>query len=422
MALEDYRSDMETCTRCSACKFIPLEKIIGSNNVNCCPSISKYNAHAYSGGGRMAFGIAMLDKRLEYSDKLLEVVYNCQMCGACDISCKYALDMEVLKPLYETRHQCVQDGHTNPALDKLIENMRERGTTMPRNSGRGKWAEGLIVKDITRQQAEVVYFSGCRTASDPELWKIARSTVNLLKKAGVDVGIAGEAEICCGDRAYQTGYRADFLKQAQINMKIIKNSKAKILVTSCAECYHAFKVLYDQAGLKGDLEVYHSTEYLDKLIQEGKLKPGKNVNLTVTYHDPCHLGRLGEKYVRWEGKLLPGHMRLFDPPKEFRRGTFGIYEPPRNILKSIPGVKLVEMDRIKEYAWCCGAGGGVTETNPAFAQWTAAERIKEAASTGAKAIVTACPGCEHIFTETLKSTAAKLKIIDIVELLAKSVG
>jgi len=103
MALEDYRSDMETCCRCSACKFIPMEKVKGFKYVNICPSVSKYNFHTYSGGGRMSFGAAMLDKRIEHTDKLLEVVYNCMTCGACDISCKYAMDMEVLEPIYEMR-------------------------------------------------------------------------------------------------------------------------------------------------------------------------------------------------------------------------------------------------------------------------------------------------------------------------------
>ena len=127
---------------------------------------------------------------------------------------------------------------------------------------------------------------------------------------------------------------------------------------TCAECYHAFKVLYDKFGLKGNLEVLHTTEYFERLIKAGKLKPNKEVNLAVTYHDPCHLGRQGEPYIHWQGKQIPGQIILFDPPKEFRRGTFGVYEPPRDVLKSMPGVKLIEMERTKEYAWCCGAGGG----------------------------------------------------------------
>jgi Fe-S oxidoreductase len=112
---------------------------------------------------------------------------------------------------------------------------------------------------------------------------------------------------------------------------------------------------------------------------------------------------------------------MFDPPKTYRRGTNGIYEPPREVLNSIPGVKLNEMVRIKEYAWCCGAGGGVNESNPEFAGWTAMQRIEEAADTGAEALVTACPWCEKTFNDAIRKSSGKLKIYDAVELLAESI-
>jgi len=98
MGLEDYRADMEMCCRCSICKFVPMERITGKRHSGVCPSVARFNFNAYAGGGRMAVGISLLEKRIDYSDKLLDVVYNCQMCGACDISCKYAMDMEVLEP------------------------------------------------------------------------------------------------------------------------------------------------------------------------------------------------------------------------------------------------------------------------------------------------------------------------------------
>jgi Fe-S oxidoreductase len=422
MALEDYRSDMEMCCRCSICKFVPLEKLAEMRHSCVCPSIARYNYHTYSGGGRMGLGIALLENELEYDKALLDVVYNCQTCGACDISCKYAMDMEVLEPIYETRIKTVREGHTRPALDKVIGSLRKQGTMIAGpKARRGEWARGLDVKDITREKAKVVYHVGCRTSYDKDTSKVARTAVSLLVKAGGDVGTAGENEICCGGRAYQMGYQEDFLIQAKKNMAMIKKSGARTLVTGCADGYHAFKVLYDKFGLKGDLEVLHITEYLARLIKEGKLKPVKQVRVKVTYHDPCHLGRLGEPYLHWEGKPVPGHIRIFEPPKEFRRGTYGVYEPPRDVLKSIPGLKLVEMDRIKEYAWCCGAGGGVKESNPDFAGWTAGERIGEAESTGAEAIATACPGCEQSFRDAIKASGSGLKVYDVVELLAKAV-
>ena len=128
-------------------------------------------------------------------------------------------------------------------------------------------------------------------------------------------------------------------------------------------------------------------------VTQGTLTPAKRVDMTVTYHDPCHLGRLSEPWIEWKGVQRERHMRVYDPPRTLRRGTYGVYESPRELLRRVPGVKLVEMDRIKEYAWCCGAGGGVRETNPDFAAWTAGERLGEAESTGAGALVTACPHC-----------------------------
>ena len=251
--------------------------------------------------------------------------------------------------------------------------------------------------------------------------KIAQATAKILKKAGVDFGIAGDAEMCCGGRAYQMGYRDDFLKQAKKNMALIQKAGVKTVVTACADGYHAFKVLYDQYKLKGDLEVLHISEYIDRLIKEGKLKLRKKVNMTVTYHDPCRLGRLGEPWIHWEGKKVPGDRFVFDPPKQYRRGTNGVYEPPRDVLKGIPELRLVEMVRIKEYAWCCGAGGGVNESNPEFAMWTANERIDEAGSTGAEAIVSACPWCEKTLNDAIKAAGGSMKVYDIVELVEKAI-
>jgi Fe-S oxidoreductase len=364
----------------------------------------------------------LLDKRIDYSDKLLDVVYNCQMCGACDVSCKYAMDMEVLEPLNELRIQCVEEGRIPPALGGVIDNLRKRGT-MALNEGlrRGDWARELDVKDANRQKVQVLYHAGCRADSDKTLWRVAQDSIILLQKAGADVGILGDQEQCCGGRAYQMGYKKDFLKQVGQTLSLIQQTGAKTVVTGCAECYHAFNFLYDKFGLKGKLKVLHTSQYLERLIKEGKLKPAKKVAMKVTYHDPCHLGRQGEPYIRWKGKPVAGQIRIFDPPKEYRRGTYGIYEAPRNILRSIPGLKLIEMERVKEYAWCCGSGGGVAETNPAFARWTAGERISEAESTGADILATACPGCQRSFKRAIQEKGSRLLVSDVIELFKKAV-
>jgi Fe-S oxidoreductase len=422
MGLEQYQGDMGMCCRCSACKFIPMQKVKGEKYTYACPSISRYNFHAYSAGGRLNIAASQLKNGFNYSEKILDIVKNCQLCGACGVSCNFGMDMEVLEPIQEYRIKTVEDGHTVPALDKAIESMKKQNTMVPGNAAkRGDWAKGLNLKNFTQDKVDVIYHVGCQTSFNPDMWKLAKATAGILQKAGVNFGIGGDSEICCGGRAYQMGYKQDFLNQAKKNMELIKKSGAKTLITGCADGYNAFKVLYDKFDLKGDLEVLHTSEYFDRLIKEGKLKPSKKVNMTVTYHDPCRLGRLGEPWIHWSGKKIPGDRFVFDPPKTYRRGTYGVYEPPRDVLKSIPGVKISEMVRIKEYAWCCGAGGGVDLSNPDFAKWTAKERLDEARSTGAEAIVTACPWCEKTFNEALKDSSNNLKVYDIVELLEKAI-
>lgn len=421
MALEDYASEMETCCRCSACKFIPLEEVTDYEHAEVCPSISRYNFHSYSGGGRMGFGIGLLRGRVDYTPKVAEVVYNCQLCGACDVSCKYAMEMDVLEPLYAIRRECVKNGQTVPVLDKLVVTMQKQGPMAHGVAGKlGQWYKDLEVKDYTKEKVKVIYHAGCLASYDKKSGEAARAALSLLKKAKVDVGIAADRELCCGGLAYEIGYEDEARKQAELNVARFKESGATELVTGCAHCYQYFKVLYDKLGLKSELKVWHITEYLAQLIEKGKLKPTKPVDLTVTYHDPCHLGRLSEPWIHWKGVQRERHMRVYDPPRTLRRGTYGVYEPPREVLKSIPGLRLVEMDRIKEYAWCCGAGGGVKESNPEFAEWTAAKRLEEAECTGAEALVTACPHCVQNF-RAVEGSGRALKIYDIVELLDQAI-
>jgi len=421
MSLEQYQGDMGMCCRCSACKFIPMQKIQGSDYSYACPSIARFNFHAYSGGGRMNIGSAALKNGMHYTDKLLHIVYNCQMCGACDISCKYAMDMEVLDPIQEFRIQCVEDGKTHPALEKAVDKLRKTGSMVAVKGKRGAWAQDLNIKDAAKTKVDVLFHAGCQTSYSRDMWKLAKAAAKILQKAGVNFGIMGDEEICCGSRAYQMGYKEDFLNQAKKYMDMVKKAGVKTIVTGCADGYHAFKVLYDKYGLKGNTEVMHITEYIDRLIKEGKLKFQNRLDLSVTYHDPCRLGRLGEPWVHWEGKKIPGDRFVFDPPKPYRRGVKGVYEPPRDILKAIPGIRFTEMTRIKEYSWCCGAGGGVSESNPDFAVWTAQKRIDEAVSTGAEALVTACPWCEKTFNEAVNAGGSNMKVYDIVELVEKAI-
>jgi Fe-S oxidoreductase len=220
------------------------------------------------------------------------------------------------------------------------------------------------------------------------------------------------------------GYAGELVKFAEHQIEAFRTAGVKTLVTPCSDCYACFKVLYDKIGKKINIEVLHMTQYLARLIKEGKLRMSREVPLTATYHDPCHLGRLGEPWVHWQGKEMKvlGQMIVHDPPKKFRRGAGGVYEPPRDVLKSVPGLRLVEMYRIKEYAWCCGAGGGVIDAYPDFALWTASERLKEAHAVGANAIVSACPWCKGSFLDAARKTGDAIEVYDIIELVAQAVN
>ncbi|MBN1190602.1 MAG: (Fe-S)-binding protein [Dehalococcoidales bacterium] len=424
MTLEDYRADMLRCTRCSYCKWIPIDQIKSWQYSRGCPSIEYNKFQPYSAGGRLSAALSLLEGRSSYTPRFLDIAYKCLLCGSCDVACKVCrYDMEPLQAMRELRFKMNADGQCLPQHRVLVESLQKNNNPLQKTStGRGKWAEGLKVKDLTREKAEVVFHAGCRFSYDEEIQHAARSAVSLLLKAGVDVGIMGEAEMCCGGRVNDMGYRSQMKACAERNIDAWTRSGSRTIVTSCADCYYAIKRLYPELG--SSFEVLHTVELLDRLIKEGRLTLNCNVPLKVTYHDPCHLGRQGEPYVPWKGKekKIRGQIVVYDPPRPRYNGARGIYEPPREILKSIPGLSLVEMERNKEYAWCCGAGGGVREAYPDFSAWTAAERIKEARSTGAEAIISACPGCERNFIDAVKTGGLDLKVLDIVEIVWQAVS
>jgi len=423
MALEDYRGTMQRCTRCSYCKWTLWDHLKSWRFAKGCPSIGYHNFQSYAAGGRLTAALSVLDGRSDYTDGFVDIVYQCQMCGACDVACKICrYDMEPLEALRELRVRLVEDGQLLPEHMLLIDNLKKENTMMVGKckADRGKWADGLQVKDLTKEKAEVAFHAGCRLSFDPELSKVARAAIRLFKNAGVDIGIRGKDEDCCGGRAYEIGYKGEFQKFAQSNIEAWTNANVKTVITSCSDGYWAFKRLYPQTGTK--IEFLHTVEYIDRLVKEGRLKFTKNIPEVVTYHDPCHLGRQAEPYVPWNGveKRILGQMLVHEPKKPRYNGIFGVYDPPRNILNSVPGLKLVEMERIRENAWCCGAGGGVIDAYPELCSWTVAERLEEARATGAGAIVTACPWCERNFIDAIAASGVHMKVYDIMDLVQQA--
>ena len=419
MTLSDYERDMEGCSRCASCKWVPFNQMRSWRFAKNCPSITRYDFHAYSGGGRMLMGLSMVKGRSELTDEVADIIYRCQLCGACDTACKvYRDDIDLSEVLLELRTTCVEQGKLIPEHMMVIDSLKREGNVLGEpKAERGAWAHGLPVKNINNEKADVIFHTGCRYSYDRELWPTLRGTVKLLLSAGLDVGIAFSEESCCGGRAYEMGFRGEAQNYAEDMLSRVKASGAKLIVTPCDDGYAHFRYIYPRMGKALPVEVMHVSEVILHLVKEGKLSLKNEVPMLVTWHDPCHLGRMSEPYLpEWNGDKI---MRTLDRK---RAGHNGVYDVPRELLKFIPGVDLVEMERIREWSWCCGAGGGVYEAYPELCTFSALERIEEARSTGAEAMATSCPWCHVAFREALAETGDSFPVYDILDLVQQSVG
>ena len=425
MSLSERKHQLLQCVRCSACKWVTTPRISGWDFASGCPSMDYGQFHAYSGGGKTIIANALEEGRIDYTDQTLDAVFTCSMCGNCQISCNlnYGGNVEPLQNIRELRGRVVEDGQGDPSHMMIIDYMKREDNVFGKpKADRSKWAKGLEIKDAIEEKTEVYFHVGCHLSYDEELWPIIRGAAEILQQAGVDFGIAKKEESCCGGKAYDMGYRGEFINFAESLSGRLKEAGSKILLTCCSDGYGAFKQLYPMVGFNlENVEVLHITEYIDRLIQQKKLTLSKKVPLHVTYHDPCHLGRLGEGIKPWEGEIKHSEdpvMYITDPVRQVNFGRNGVYDAPRNILKAIPGITFTEMARIREWSYCCGAGGGAKEACPDFAEKTAEERMREAKSTGAEALVTACPWCERNFKDVGNGSVG---VYDVIELVLKAI-
>ena len=415
--LEDYKYEARHCVSCAGCKWVDMNYISGMDFSWKCASWHQGMFDAYGAAGKVKIIWDLLARDLDWaSPKLLDVAYMCTLCGACDSGCKRNLDLEILMMLTSWRARLVENGvgpmpqHT-AVTSKIEQSQNIYGIDQKKRLD-------FMPKDVTpAKQADILYWVGCRASFvDTE---IAQATAKILKASNKEFMVLKE-EPCCGNLVYTTGQMDKAKEIAQNTLELIKGSGAKTVVMSCAECYRMIKVDYPKLlGIStADLgfEVKHVTEMVDGWIKDGSLKLENKVDMKVTYHDSCGLGRLSEPWYHWEGER--GNWGLLIPPRDIRRGMNGVYEEPRDILKAIPGLELVEMVRPRDQAYCCGAGGGAREAFPDFALGSAGERLREATHVGAEAIVSACPLCKENFKDASKDG---LKVYDIAELIAMAV-
>ncbi len=419
--LEALRHEVNSCIRCSMCKFVDTVWTQSARFARQCPINTRYAFNLYSAPGLMYCAQGIMDNQLEFTPKLLDALYKCTLCGACDVRCKRNLDPEILSVIEALKARAVEAGKgpmpEHKTIAENIEKMNNRYGS-PHES-RLKW-----IKDEIKpaEKADILYFVGCVASYAHQ--EIARATARILMHTDTEFMVSRE-ESCCGHLLYSTGQVDAFKRQAEKNIAVFEKSGAKRLLVSCAEGYKTWKVDYpkilDKSTEDMPFEVVHIVEYLDQRVKEGALVFKKDIPMKVTYHDPCNLARLSDPWYQWEGTYQ--RYGVPDPPKTFRRdGHAGVYEPPRDILRSIPGLELVEMERARDNAWCCGGGAGVGLAFPDFASWTASERLEEVKKTGAEAIVTCCPTCKDLLQETVRSEGGKIKVFDITEIILEALS
>jgi Fe-S oxidoreductase len=417
--MENFVYDMSRCIKCKGCTWVDHTYMPGTKFMTRCPSAARYEFDAYGAYGKMRIGHAMAEGRLDWNDKALEVMYACTLCGACDVGCKRNLDLEIELALESLRVKAVKDGvGPMPAHKKIAENIaRHHNMYGAPHEKRTQW---LPQEVVPAEQADLMYFAGCNASYVSK--EIAQSTARILKACGTEFMLMKD-EWCCGNTIFSAGMIDEAKALAERNVAEVRKAGIKTLLTSCAEGYRMWKVDYpkllDISTEDLGFKVVHLVEFVGEKMEEGILRMQKPFETRMTYHDSCSLSRLSEPWAPYEGKR--GWMGCVEPRLQRRRGTNGVYSQPRDILKSVPGVELIEMPRMRENAFCCGAGRGTKEAFPDFARWAAAHRLEEVKEIGAETLVSACPWCKSNFAEAVKAGNAHVQVLDISEVICASI-
>ncbi len=335
----------------------------------------------------------VMEKTLVHNYIKDEELWACTTCGACMQECPVTI--EHVDAIVEMRRDLVlMESEFPPELNTVFKNLETNFTPWAFNwQDRANWAEGLNIKTMAEDSnTEYLFWVGCAGSFDARYQKVSVAFAKLLQNAGVDFRILGNEEKCNGDTARRLGneYLAQMMMQE--NIEILNNYKVKKIVTACPHCFNSLKHEYPQFG--GNFEVLHHTELINKLIDEGKIKlKNGEVKSKITYHDSCYLGRYNE-----------------------------VYEQPRQPLRKINGIELIEMERSKDKGFCCGAGGGRMFMEETEGTRINEERTKEALATNADTIASACPFCMTMLNDGVKTFEKneEVQVKDIAEIVLEN--
>ena len=320
-----------------------------------------------------------------------EDMWLCVTCNACVKRCPRGVE---IVDVWRSFRRAITELGIGGIPDSLrITSKNISGVGNPQGEEREKrtdWARDLGVKTFTKGM-EVLYVPCCYNAYDPQLQPAARATVEVLKKAGVDFGILGPEQSCCGESVRKAGNETLFQSLAQSNIGLFNEAGVTKIIAASPHCFHTFKNEYPE--LEGKYEVMHLTQFLAGLLKEGKLKLKKELGKTVTYHDSCYLGRHNE-----------------------------VYDEPRDVLQSIPGLELVEMANHHENSLCCGGGGGRIWEETKKGERFSDLRLEQALDAGASVLAAVCPYCIANFKDSIvtMNRADDIECLDIAELVLQA--
>ncbi len=331
-----------------------------------------------------------------------DVLWSCTTCGACVEQCP--VDIEHVDHIVDMRRYQVMIESSFPAeLNGLFKNMESKGNPWGMNaSARMDWAAELpfevrVVDGEIPDDVEYLFWVGCAGAYEDRAKKTTQAVAELLHLAGVEFAVLGEGETCTGDSARRAGNEFVFQMLAQQNVEVLNEVGAKKIVATCAHCFNTLRNEYPQIG--GHYEVVHHTQLLNRLVREGRLTPVAPVEQTVTYHDPCYLGRHNK-----------------------------VYAPPRELVGALPGLTLTEMPRNAERGFCCGAGGARMWMEEKLGKRVNTERTEEAVATGAATIAVGCPFCRIMISDGVgelqgdREKEDQVQVLDVAQLLLRAVN